>query len=95
MYASNSEMMEVSYDDNWTDPMMSNFALERPWNGISIFIEESPIQSVGDISLDDFMDMDYENCKEGWEALERMNPVEVSTVKTESGYLASRISQAE
>ena len=43
VYASNSEMMEVSYDDDWTNPMMSNFALERSWNGNSIFIEESPI----------------------------------------------------
>ena len=33
--APNSEMMEVSYDDDWTNPMMSNFSLERSWNGKS------------------------------------------------------------
>ena len=75
--------------------MMSNFALERSWNGKSIFIEESPIQSVGDISLNEYMEMDYANCKEGWDALDKIYPAEVSSVKTESGYLASRISQAE
>ena len=89
---------KISYDDDWMDPMMAHHVLDKFWKGKSIFIEEKPIQSVMSLDVEDYMEVDYVNNKEAWEALDALeakNSLEVSAVTTESDYLASRISQTE
>ena len=86
---------KLSYEDDWRDPMMAHRVLDKFWKGKFIFIEEKPIQSVMSLDMDDYMDLDYANNKEAWDALDKMYPLEVSAVNTESDYLASRISQTD
>ena len=89
---------EMSFEDNWTDPSTKQGFLDGRWTGRSIFIEETPIESISSLGIEEFMDLDYITHKEAWDSLDlevQKEDQEVSMVTTESDHLSCRISQAE